>query len=209
MVAAGADGAQKRRRVGRGGYHHGDLASALVAAAADLIDEAGAEAVTLRKVAQRVGVSAAALSHHYRDKEAMLAAVAESSFRDLHDALSRVGGDHAAEPALRSVMSAYVDFALRRPERFRFMFEARFLDPGQHAVSSAASLACYGLLRDKVSAVFGPRSQTASLGIWSVVHGLSVILMTSRIPASDRPAGPDAKVVELICEWILGPIQKR
>ncbi len=51
-------------------YHHGDLRRALLAAALALLDEGGVEAVTIRAVARRTGVTHAAPANHFRGREA-------------------------------------------------------------------------------------------------------------------------------------------
>jgi hypothetical protein len=64
----------------RESYHHGDLRAALLRAALDLMREQGDHEFTLREVARRVGVSHAAPVRHFRDKDALLAAIAEEGF---------------------------------------------------------------------------------------------------------------------------------
>lgn len=61
-------------------YHHGDLRVALLRASLDLMREQGDHRLTLREVARRVGVSHAAPFRHFRDKNALLAAIAEEGF---------------------------------------------------------------------------------------------------------------------------------
>jgi AcrR family transcriptional regulator len=56
--------------------HHGDLANALVNAALKLVEQGGAEAVSLRDLTQSLGVSRAAPYRHFEDRDALLAAVA-------------------------------------------------------------------------------------------------------------------------------------
>ena len=53
----------------RGRYHHGNLPIALVKAALELVEESGSEALTLREVARRVGVTHAAPYRHFKDKD--------------------------------------------------------------------------------------------------------------------------------------------
>jgi AcrR family transcriptional regulator len=91
----------------------------MVAAAADLLDEAGAEAVTLRAIAARVGVSHNAPYKHFQDKEALLAAVAA---RDLlgRSAPAKPGADAVA--ALKAMAREYVRWASRHPARFKMAF---------------------------------------------------------------------------------------
>ena len=61
-----------QQTTGRGNqtYHHGDLRAALLEAAAQRIESQGVDALSLRKLADDVGVSRSALYHHFRDKNA-------------------------------------------------------------------------------------------------------------------------------------------
>jgi AcrR family transcriptional regulator len=88
---------------------------ALVDAAVQLLDEGGPEAVTLREVGHRAGVSHNAPYKHFTGKEALLAAVAARE-------LKRQEAAAAAATTLQSVLDGYVGWALAHPERFRLVF---------------------------------------------------------------------------------------
>lgn len=82
--------------------------------------ESGTEALTLRKLAQRLGVSHMAPYRHFSDKDALLAAIAATGFRQLKSRLERAGS--AAAPNGSSLLregTAYVKFALDEPAMFR------------------------------------------------------------------------------------------
>ena len=61
-------------------YHHGDLPAALLRAAGKLLEKEGLEALTLRTLARRTGVSHAAPYRHFRHREALLAALAAEGY---------------------------------------------------------------------------------------------------------------------------------
>src|SRR5471030_342381 len=61
-------------------YHHGDLKEALLKASLELVREKGPHGFTLAEVCRKAGVSVAAPYRHYRDREALLAVIAESGF---------------------------------------------------------------------------------------------------------------------------------
>lgn len=86
----------------RGAYHHGDLKRALTDAALQLVQEKGPKGFTLREVARRAGVSAAAPYRHFADKAQLLAAVATQGFLQLHEVLDATiaANDDLAEQAL-------------------------------------------------------------------------------------------------------------
>ncbi|HYD26778.1 TetR/AcrR family transcriptional regulator [Brevundimonas sp.] len=93
---------------------------AIVAAAGDLLDEAGPEAVTLRGVAQRVGLSHNAPYKHFADKEALLAAVATAELRRRADAPRPERGEPLA--ILKRMLRDNVRWAVRHPARFKLTF---------------------------------------------------------------------------------------
>ena len=119
-VSATSEAAAARTRNRRG--EGARLRTDILAAAADLLDETGDEqAVTLRAVARRVGISAPSIYSHFADRQAILLALAQDAFAELTERLSAAPG---ADPAarLRAVCAAYLDFAATRPQRYRVMF---------------------------------------------------------------------------------------
>ena len=94
---------------------------ALISAAARLLDQGGPAAVTLRAVAQAVGVSHNAPYKHFHDKEDLLAAIAS---RELSRPGAATGSATESDPALalRRMAQAYVDWAQHHPERFKLTF---------------------------------------------------------------------------------------
>jgi AcrR family transcriptional regulator len=165
-------------------YHHGDLRTALLAAASEVLREHGVDGISLRECARRVGVSHAAPYRHFATKEALVAALAVEGFGWLRDwgAKAMVGKDDPLE-RLHAYGVAYVRFALKHPDRFRLMFaHATDLscDPGAEAAAGGA----YGLLRECVLAVVGETKDLdyATLAFWSVPHGLAMLILDGRIP---------------------------
>src|SRR3989442_7084727 len=73
----------------RASYHHGDLRNALIAEGRTLLELKGARDLSLRETARRAGVSIAAPSRHFDGKEALLAAIAASGFRELAAELAK------------------------------------------------------------------------------------------------------------------------
>jgi AcrR family transcriptional regulator len=101
-----------------------DTRSALLGAAAGLLEGGGIEAVTLRAVGERAGVSRQAPYKHFADKEALLATLAAGYFeqfgREMFGAAEGAGEDPLAR--LEAMGTAYVRFALASPHRYRLMF---------------------------------------------------------------------------------------
>jgi AcrR family transcriptional regulator len=94
----------------------------IAAAARALLDAEGVDAVTMRRIAAAVGITAMAVYRHYADRDALLNALADEGFAQLTQQLSRVRlkGDLFAR--LHKVLDANLDFALQAPRLFELMF---------------------------------------------------------------------------------------
>src|SRR5262249_59462689 len=103
---------------------------ALLDAAADLLDAGGPEAVTLREVGARAGVSRNAPYRHFADKEGLLTAVAVESWDRLADALKAIGAtDSAPSTRLRQALMTFVELGRKRPHLYQLMFVIPETDP--------------------------------------------------------------------------------
>ena len=117
-------------------YHHGNLAAAALAAAEEEIARHGIAEASLRKVADRAGVSHTAVGKRFGDKAGLLAAVAAEGYRVLGEGLAAAAGD------MRAMGRAYVEFAVQRPALFSVMFQPtvyRADDPGVVAARAATT----------------------------------------------------------------------
>lgn len=152
-------------------YHHGDLRNALVAAAARMVAEHGAEHFSLREAAREVGVSANAAYRHFEDKAALLHAVAEEGFASLAEAMTDALDAAAPDGQLGAVARAYLGFVGDDPHRFRLMFGVDGLRRGTSRPWPAAP---FGVVLDGlVSAGRLTAGQRAGgeLVVWSLFHG--------------------------------------
>src|SRR5262245_23930926 len=111
---------------GRRGYHHGNLREALVEAALELISRKGAAGFTFAEAARAAGVSPAAPYRHFRDRDALIADVAERGFARFAAALEKAWDSGKPDPlqALERLGRAYLTFARSEPAFFSAMFES-------------------------------------------------------------------------------------
>jgi AcrR family transcriptional regulator len=169
-------------------YHHGNLRSALLAAALRLIAESGPEAFTLREVARRAGVSHNAPYRHFRNKADLLAAVAAEGFERLaasmDDAMRR-GTGAAERPRLAG--EGYIRFAQRYPQHLRVMFDLPAAQKAPAAYGEAARRA-FQVLADCVRSaqaegLLPPGDVTApAWAAWAAVHGLAKLAISGHLP---------------------------
>lgn len=182
-------------------YHHGDLRRALLDAAVEILAEDGAHVLTLREVARRVGVTQAAPYHHFADKEAILAALAEEGFVKLYDAMASARDAAGSKPAarLQAMGKGYVDFAVKHPAHFRIMF-VRLVDipryPSLHVAADRAFTALLEgiVLAQKAGVVRRGNPAELALLAWSTMHGLAMLWIEC---AAQGPAGPDVSIEAL------------
>ncbi len=157
-------------------YHHGDLREALLRASRELIAERGPEAFTLREVARRAGVSHTAPYRHFRDRAAILDAIAAEGFAAHRDAGRRAAAAHEdPRERLRAAGRAYVEFALEQRAAFQVMFRRSSDNPEVAALgaeSFAELLARVG--EGQAAGIIGPGDPRQIAGVlWAGVHGIA------------------------------------
>lgn len=91
-------------------------------AARQLLDEEGTEAVTMRRVATSVGITAMAVYRHYADRAALLNALADEGFEELAVELRQLHLSGDLEEQLIKVLDIFLDHALEKPKLFELMF---------------------------------------------------------------------------------------
>ena len=81
-------------------YHHGNLRQTLVSTATLMIAENGIESLSLRKLADNVGVSRTAAYHYFQDKNDLLCAIAANGFKRWQNSLDQLSSDQLVERAV-------------------------------------------------------------------------------------------------------------
>lgn len=174
-------------------YHHGNLRQALLEAARSLINEAGVEALTLREVARRAGVTTGAPYHHFADKAALVAALAEQGLAELDQvAEAALEGIDDPHEQLRALGVAYVLYAVDHPAEFRLMFRPEL--SGYLESKDPLSTPVFRVLMRVVDACHARSGVTdeartaTAVTAWSLAHGLSALLVDGPLATllSDR-----------------------
>ena len=106
---------------------------ALLDAAAELLDLGGPEAVTLREVGARAGVTRGAPYRHFTGKDSLLTAVAAESWERIGDQVHALRTDPAlsASEKLRGALRALIDVGRNQPHLYQVLFRRRANLPGQ------------------------------------------------------------------------------
>ena len=112
-------------------YHHGDLRRVLIEAALQLVEEGGAEGLSVREAARRAGVSPGAPFRHFPSRDALMTAVAEEAQRrfraEIDVALAQVPAADALA-RFRALGLAFLRWAMRNPTHFEIISSTRYFD---------------------------------------------------------------------------------
>jgi AcrR family transcriptional regulator len=102
-------------------YHHGDLKNALINAGVEILAKEGVGGLSLRKVAQRAGVSHSAPYAHFPDKQSLIAAISTEGFNQLYAELNEAVSPISNNPKKQLIegSQAYVDLPSKTPIRSR------------------------------------------------------------------------------------------
>jgi AcrR family transcriptional regulator len=196
MVADPSTESLRRRRAPRGS---GDLLrdEILDAATELLLDIGQAKAVSIRSVAERVGVTPPSIYLHFQDKDALLDAVCARYFEKLDDEMQRVSGlAPSTVEVLRAQGLAYVRFAVENPELYRIatMGEWKSNSSVDAALASSAfEHICATVEVLMAEGVFPPGDASGiALELWSAAHGAASLLIAKpHLPFGDADAFTD------------------
>jgi AcrR family transcriptional regulator len=184
VLSSDAEPARRRRRAPRGQGER--LREEILEAAQRLLLEAGdEEAVSIRAVADAVGVTPPSIYLHFADKTELIFAICEKHFTELDRVMQEAtaGTDDPLE-SLRRRGRAYVQFGLEHPEEYRILFMTRPAATPQEwndaKVMQSASL--HHLFENVQQAIDAGALRPAdpmivSFTLWAVVHGLTSLLV--------------------------------
>lgn len=196
-------------------YHHGNLQNSLISAAIALMQEKGPNAFSLREVAKKAGVSHGAPYRHFKDKAALLSAIAQSGFRALTTRLVEIEAAYSNDPRQQMIESgvAYVELAVENPEITQLMFggyispeecSQTLADDSTDAFSSLVKIIENGR---QVGIYRQEEARTLALAAWSMVHGLAMLIAGGQLSemagSREQVRGISMLVENLLLEGLL------
>lgn len=186
-----------------GPFHHGNLRAALLDEAAEVLRRSGLDGLSLRDLARRVGVSHGAPRSHFRDRQALLDALAVSGFDRLTAQVRReLTNAEGLEERFHRVAQVYVDFAVDDAALLELMFQAK-VTGGADSVDDAAA-ALFAALDEAA----GPRADDGAdadarnqfkLLFAATMQGIAALVVSHRI---ERAQGQ--RLVDAATETMLG-----
>ncbi len=170
---------------------------ALLAVAGVLLDAGGPDAVTLREVGARAGVSRSAPYRHFPDKASLLTALATQAWSEVGDALQELAArpDLSPDLLLREALGALVATGRARPHLYRLMFTTPSTDP---AAAVRAAERAQDLFLHAVTAVVGPQQAHHYAGLLlTTAHGVTGLEQSGHL-APDKWHATGDDLLELL-----------
>lgn len=204
-------------------YHHGDLRHALIESGLLLARQSGPEALGLREVTRRVGVSANAAYRHFDDHAALLDAVCSRAQAEaalvIEAELAKVPASGealvTAQARLRAVGTGYVRFAQREPGLFRtaFSFPSDLQRAHDAASAGSSGLTPFQLLGSALDGLVAAGGLAAEQRVgaefvaWSAVHGLAMLAVNGPLRGTSRArvARLTTRVLDLVERGLAAP----
>jgi AcrR family transcriptional regulator len=155
----------------------------VVSAARELIEDEGLEAVSFRRLAQRLGVTAPALYAYVSDKDDLLRSVTANELRSLIARLERLEGEPPVE-SIRRFCHLYIDYAVAHPELYKTLFQFPPWDADAHRTSFGLPVmlgqmaVAYGAVVEALDRgeLRPGHPLMVALTLWTAVHGLAEVL---------------------------------
>ena len=173
-------------------YHHGDLRNALIEEGIKMINTSGEASLSMRKLAEKCGVSMAAPYAHFKNKEEMINAIkqyVEDAFTEYLEAAVNKAEDDV-EARIVALGVAYVSFFIDNPEYFTFLFSRGYVHLNLDFKSSDENIfKPYKLLKDLCKRYFDEKKPGLSdyekeleiIRIWSSVQGVTSVIFMKNV----------------------------
>lgn len=202
-------GGTPRRRQGRppDNERTDALPELLIRSGLQLLESGSLEALSLRRVAERAGVTHTATYRHFADKDALFAAIAEEGYRLFYvsqqTALRGTAEDDFAG-RLRTLGRAYVRFVLEKPQYARIMFGQSGIDFRKHPGLVRGSGRTWRQLRSVIrlgqqqGVIPRTHGRERTLAAWSMVHGIAMLLLDGQLARGATAEETEALVASVI-----------
>ncbi len=189
-----------------------EIRQSILSAARQIAIEEGWQAVTTRKVAERIEYSQPTIYEYFDNKEAILMALLSQGFEQVFSAMRSAKAQHEQPEAQLLAMShAYWAFAFRCPELYQVMHGLGGVS-FSHAETPADARAIFALLRETLQSwiqtnhVVMEEPDAAIDAIWGLVHGLITLAMMGRIAQGEQRAKQimEQTILDLLHAWRTG-----
>jgi AcrR family transcriptional regulator len=188
-------------------YHHGNLREKILQTAFELLDNQGLDSVGIRKIARLLGIAHSAPANHFKNKQALLNALATESFRHL---LSKIEKDISntkdnLRVAIHSFSNTILGFGLKYPNRYKLLWRKEYVDDEL----DAAMEDIYTLLTTILSEHAQKKHvdvESQAIALWSLIHGYVLLRLDENLKAGyDQVTGTKRQIaiIDVLIDGIL------
>jgi AcrR family transcriptional regulator len=193
----------KPRKARARAYHHGDLRAALLDTTRDALETAPPDTITLKSLAERLGVSQSAPYRHFETREALLAAVAADGFSRFREAIVAARTEAPEAKRFERACLAYLAFGRVNRGVYKLMFASKIVPTsGSGALGDAANSAFELLMGSVANHASADQTHSVAIWVWSTLHGLVMLEADDLMKDSEDPIATSAAVIRRLVEAV-------
>ena len=197
-------------------YHHGDLRQSLLKAALRHLETAGPETLSLRELAQELGVSQAAPYRHFKDRDALIAALSQEGFEIKYQKMreSMLATIDRPVEMFHACARAYLEMALEHPQHFRLMMSGTVCPDENRPELMLAACRSFVLLKimirhcQRTGVIAAGDPNHRALQCWALVHGFASLYSAGRLEWTGVHRGNAVAAFDLMIEQVRSGIGK-
>lgn len=164
-------------------YHHGDLRTAILDAAEKILVESSLNAVSMRELARKAGVSPGAPYHHFGDRLGLVNGLCQRGFSKLYEILSRA----QARNGIKGMISEYIKFARKKQSLYQLMFSVEATEGKNKEMLAPFASPVFFLLEEEIKKIGNsmgrPQENSTPISVWCFMHGLASLSVASPLQA--------------------------
>jgi AcrR family transcriptional regulator len=169
--------------VSKAQYHHGDLRTAILDAAEETLAEKSLDAVSMRELARKAGVSSGAPYHHFCDRAGLVTALCQRGFMRLGNAVSLARD----RDGLKGMSKAYLKFSQQNAALYQLMFSAEATEGDGKELLHPYASPVFELLEEEINNAMGAeqnqQANLAAISVWCFMHGAASLSAASPLQA--------------------------
>ncbi|MEG1697673.1 MAG: TetR/AcrR family transcriptional regulator, partial [Acinetobacter sp.] len=172
-------------------YHVGNLESQLIDQAKKMLEEVGPDKLSIRAIAEQLGVSATAVYHHFANKDELISHLAAEGFNQLEKVLVQCQVNVENQNKMQILSRTYMLFAFDHPAMYQLMFGSQLAHSEMNGKLLTARKQAYAVVEQCVAEVLGQDIQSkevksAALAAWSFAHGLASLIIHNVFEMSEQ-----------------------
>ncbi|MFT6904129.1 MAG: AcrR family transcriptional regulator [Oleiphilaceae bacterium] len=166
-------------------YHHGNLREEIVKVAFQLLDDEGLEALGIRKIARMLDVAHSAPANHFKNKQALLTALATESFQHLVSIIEeKIPPEKTSlKEAIHYFCDTLLEFGLSYPNRYKLLWRREYADK-QNIELDEAMEKIYAQLTS-ILRIHAQNKQidveSQAIALWSLIHGYVLLRLDGNL----------------------------